>query len=199
MRAPRLAPALALGLAAWLPGCADVPFGLPGAAPGPVSRAATGDALAPPGPAGGAAVDPRIVGDRLLAAGEAELALDSYLRAAGADGLDAPLLRAMAAGSLSLGRLGEAEALLRDAVALAPGDAAAWNDLGVVLLEKGRTGEAYEAFRRAFALDPATPAIRENLRTADARLEAARAVEVAADDFTLTRRPDGVFQLEDVR
>ena len=186
--------ALPLIVALALAGCATGPFG-----DGPVSRAATGDLLAPPGAAQGEGVDPAIVGDRLLAAGEAELALDSYFQAAGRTGVDASLLRSMANASLALGRLGQAESLLRDALKSAPADAAAWNDLGVVLTERGVHGEAHEAFRRAFALDPNTPAILQNLRMAAARLEASRDVAGIDDDFTLTRRADGVFQLEDAR
>lgn len=164
---------------------------------GLVSRGASGDMLAPPGTARSGGVDPRIVGDRLLASGEAELALDAYIRAAAQDGLTPDLLRAMAAGNMQLGYLGQAERLLRDAVEAEPENAAVWNDLGVVLLEKGDVGEAHQSFRRAFALDPNTPQILANLRLSLARLDDVRYADLEEEEeaFTLTRRKDGVFEL----
>ncbi|UWQ22914.1 tetratricopeptide repeat protein [Jannaschia sp. W003] len=168
---------------------------------GPVGRAATGDLLAPPGAdASAAGVDPALVGDRLMAAGEFDLAHASYTRAAatGPAGLTPALMRSMAGADLAMGRLGAAEALLRDAVEADPGDAAAWNDLGVVLMERGEAGEAAESFRRAFALDPDRPQILDNLRLALDRREALRYAlqDEGEDAFTLTRRRDGVYRID---
>lgn len=162
-----------------------------------VSRGAPVDALAPPGEArNGTGVDQRIVADRLLASGEAELALDAYIRAAGETGLTPDLMRAMASANLQLGYLGQAERLLRDAVEQDEENAAIWNDLGVVLLEKDNVGEAHQAFRRAFALDPNTPQILSNLRLSLARLEELRYTNPEVEEaFTLTRRRDGVYEL----
>ena len=155
-----------------------------------------GDALAPPGVARGEAVDPVIVGDRLSAAGEHELALESYILAAGRDGMTPALRRTIAATNMRLGRLGQAERMLRELVAEDARDAAAWNDLGVVLLERGVNGEAHEAFRRAFALDPSLEEAQANLALTTARLDAARDVAPAPDEtFTLSRRNDGVYTL----
>jgi Flp pilus assembly protein TadD len=105
-------------------------------------------------------------------------------------------MRAMASANMQLGYLGQSERLLRDAVELEPENAAIWNDLGVVLLEKGDVGEAHQAFRRAFAFDPNTPQILENLRVSLARLEELRYDQPEEEEtFTLTRRRDGVFEL----
>ena len=127
----------------------------------------------PPGTAtldGG--VDGMIVGDRLMAAGEYDLALRAYYRAAAENGTDATVLMAIGSASLALGRLGQAEDTLRGAVELMPDEPVAWNNLGVVLMEQGNYGEARQIFTRAFALDSGrSDAIRENLRLAIARME----------------------------
>ncbi len=117
-------------------------------------------------------VDGMIVGDRLMEAGEYELALRSYYRAAAENGTDEVVLMAIGSASLALGRLGQAEDTLRGAVELAPEEPVAWNNLGVVLMEQGNYGEARQVFTRAFALDSGrTDSIRENLRLAIARME----------------------------
>ncbi len=154
------------------------------------------DPLAPPGVAPGPdIVDPLIVGDRLMAAGEPELALDSYLRAAAGPRGPTPELKvAMARANIGLGRLGQAEGLLRDVVAEQPRNAPALNDLGVVLLERGETGEAHRLLLSAFALQP-SPEIRENLRVSGARLAGAVYTEPQNDAFTLTRRENGIYDL----
>lgn len=155
-----------------------------------------GDPLAAPGSTGGAdLVDPLIVGDRLLAAGEADLALGSYLRAAGGpDGMTPTVMQAMANANIALGRLHQAERLLRDVVEAEPRNARAMNNLGVVLLELGRTGEAERVFRTAFALQP-SPEIRDNLRVSRAKLEDAFYPQTRDDAFTLTRRDNGSYGL----
>ncbi|WP_233489790.1 tetratricopeptide repeat protein [Jannaschia rubra] len=154
------------------------------------------DPLTAPGFVRGSnAVDPLIVGDRLLAAGEAELALDSYVRAAtGPQGLTPDIKAAMASANLSLGRLNQAENLLREVVEVEPRNAAAWNNLGVVLLERGRTGEANRTFKTAFALQP-SPEILENLRVSDAKMTDSPYIDATDSAFTLTRRDNGVFDL----
>jgi Flp pilus assembly protein TadD len=117
-------------------------------------------------------VDPMTVGHRLMAAGEHELALKSFYRAAADDGMTTEITSAIGSAQLGLGRLHQAEALLRDAVAAAPEDPRAWNNLGVVLMEKGEYAEASEVFRRAFAFDAGESSlIRENLRLALEKIE----------------------------
>lgn len=123
-----------------------------------------------PGPAG-EDPDPLATGHRLMEAGLHDLALDAYLAAAAQDGLTGDTLAALGSANLRLGRLNQAEALLRAAVEEEPLFAPAWNNLGVLLSERGAWGEASEAFRRAFAADSGTSdTIRDNLRLALARM-----------------------------
>lgn len=153
-----------------------------------------------PGVAGESDIDGLIVGHRLMEAGEYELALDAYTRAAGQQGLNADTLSALGSANLRLGRLGQAEVLLRRAVELDPDFAPAWNNLGVVLMETGKTGEAAESFRRAYATDNGnSDQIRDNLRLALAKLDDPfyTGVNEADDQFQLVRRgPDTVDTTE---
>ncbi|WP_071672587.1 tetratricopeptide repeat protein [Nioella nitratireducens] len=117
-------------------------------------------------------VDPMIVGHRLMESGEYELALRAYLRAAGEQGMNAETLSSLGSVNLRLGRLGQAEDLLRQATDADPEFVPAWNNLGVVLMEQGQYGEARQVFRQAYALDSGeSDSIRENLRLAIARME----------------------------
>ncbi len=125
-----------------------------------------------PGVAGEGGADPIETGHRLMAAGQFELALDAYTRAAARDGLSVDVLAGLGSANLRLGRLGQAERWLRLAVEEDEGFVPAWNNLGVVLMERREYGEASEAFRRAYALDSGgSDTIRDNLRLALARLE----------------------------
>jgi Flp pilus assembly protein TadD len=121
----------------------------------------------------GASVDGAIVGHRLINAGEYELAIDAFSRAAAESGEMTPeILIGLGSANLGLGRLGQAETLLRRAVAADDTSPEAWNNLGVVLMEKGETSEASEIFRRAYALDNGqSDSIRDNLRLALAKLD----------------------------
>lgn len=131
-----------------------------------------GDGVYAPGVAGRATTDGLEVGHRLMAAGEYELALDAYTRAAAQQGLNVDTLSALGSANLRLGRLGQAEELLRRAVEEDADFPPAWNNLGVILMEKGEIGEAAECFRRAYATDNGdSDQIRDNLRLALARLE----------------------------
>jgi len=142
------------------------------------------------------AVDGLIVGHRLMEAGEYELALKAYARAAGAHGLNADVLSSMGAANLKLGRLNQAETLLRRAVEKDPDSVPAWNNLGVILMETGRTGEARAVFRNAFALDNGnSDEIRENLRLAIAKTEKTGYDEPKKNRFELVRRGKGRFLL----
>jgi len=84
---------------------------------------------------------------------EYELALKAYTRAAAQQGLNVDTLSALGSANLALGRLGQAERLLRRATEQDPSFPPAWNNLGVILMERGNTPEASEVFRRAFAAD----------------------------------------------
>ncbi len=156
--------------------------------PGPDRRAAPGVDISRDG------VDGLIVGHRLMASGEYELALKAYYRAAGDRGLNVDVLSALGSANLKLGRLGQAETLLRRAVKQDETFAPAWNNLGVVLMERGEYGEASRVFKLAFALDSGQSAeIRENLRLALAKLE--NPAYSAPEDFRLVRRGPGVYRI----
>ena len=154
---------------------------------------ASGDGVYAPGIAGKPEVDNLVVGHRLMAAGEYELALDAYTRAAADQGLNIDTLSALGSANLRLGRLGQAEDLLRRAAKEAPDFAPAWNNLGVLLMEKGDFAEASEIFRRAYATDNGnSDAIRENLRLAIAKRDAVIYDPTQENqDFELVRRADG--------
>ncbi|MBE9639878.1 tetratricopeptide repeat protein [Salipiger mangrovisoli] len=142
----------------------------------------------------GAEVDQLLVGHRLMQAGEAELALEAYTRAAGSNGLTAEVLSSLGSANLALGRLGQAETLLRRAVEVEPTWPEAWNNLGVVLIESGQTSEAAEIFRRAYALDNGeSDAIRDNLRLALAKRDDTGYDPAQNQDYRLVRRGSGDF------
>ncbi len=68
-------------------------------------------------------------------------------------GDDAAALNLLGGISLESGRLSDAEALVRRAIAIAPQDAASWNNLGIALSRQQRSADAIDAFRRAEELD----------------------------------------------
>lgn len=145
----------------------------------------------------GEGVDGLLVGHRLMQAGEADLALKAYLRAAAEQGINADVLSALGSANLALGRLGQSEQLLRRALELDPTFVPALNNLGVVLMEQGKTGEARVTFQQAFALDSGqSDSIRENLRGAIEKTEVSvydPAQE--APKFSLVRRGQGSYVL----
>jgi Tfp pilus assembly protein PilF len=147
----------------------------------------------------GEAVDGLVVGHRLMASGEHELALKAYLRAASERGINADVLSAIGSANLALGRLGQAEQILRRALELDPNYVPALNNLGVVLMEKGQTGEARAVFQQAFALDSGeTDSIRENLMLAIARSESSvydPNQEEQKGEFRLVRQEKGKYVL----
>ena len=147
--------------------------------------------------ANGKGVDGLLVGHRLMAAGEYELALKSYLRAAGEQGINADVLSAIGSANLQLGRLGQAEQILRRALEIEPTFVPAMNNLGVALMGRGKIGEARVVFQQAFALDSGeTDAIRENLRLAIAKSEdEAYDQPVEEPNFSLVRRGQGEYLL----
>jgi Flp pilus assembly protein TadD len=156
----------------------------------------SGNSSAPPGlDPGETSVDGLLVGHRLMAAGEYELALRAYTRAAAEQGVNVDVLSAIGSANLRLGRLGQAERILRRAIEEDETFPPAWNNLGVILMETGRYGEASRVFQTAFALDNGeSPEMRENLRLALAKLENP-AYSVETTDFALVRRGTGEYLL----
>ncbi len=170
------------------------PGGLATPAPGPFAPGLAGDEEAGDG---------LTVGHRLMAAGEYELALRAYLRGAAEQGPTPDVLSALGSANLHLGRLGQAERLLRRALERDEEFVPALNNLGVVLVERGEAGEARRVFEQAFALDSGrSDEIRENLRLAVARTEAQGYDGGTTDDhgnFSLMRRGYGHYLLLSAR
>jgi len=134
------------------------------------------------------------VGHRLMAAHQYELALDAFTRAALEHGLTGEILSSMGTANLGLGRLGQAETLLRRAVEAEPDWPEAMNNLGVLLLEQGKYAEAEQVLRRAYALDNGqSDPIRENLRLALAKLEKSANNAGQNQDYELVQRGGGNF------
>ncbi len=147
----------------------------------------------------GTPVDGLIVGHRLMEAREYELALKAYYRAAGENGVTVDTLSAIGSANLGLGRLGQAEKILRRALEVDPTFVPAMNNLGVVLMEVGNYGEARVVFQRAFAQDSGqTDSIRENLKLAIAQSEASvydEPQEQEKSGFRLVRQEKGKYVL----
>lgn len=144
----------------------------------------------------GEAVDGLTVGHRLMDAEEYDLALEAYTRAAGEEGLTGEVLVALGSANLAMGRLQQAERLLRRAVVDEPDWPEAWNNLGVLLIETGDLAEAVEIFRKAYALDNGeSDSIRDNLRLALAKLENSVYIGEAQQDYKLVRRGSGLYTI----
>ena len=140
------------------------------------------------------------VGHRLMESGEYELALRAYYRAASQQGINADVLSAIGSANLKLGRLGQAEKVLRRALEEDPTFVPAINNLGVALMEAGKFGEARVMFQKAFALDSgSSDEIRDNLKLAIARTEKPVYGDPEIVDevptFNLVRRGDGDYVL----
>lgn len=155
------------------------------------------DGLYAPGVTIGDGTDHLAAGHRAMAGGEYELALKSFTRAAAQQGLNAEILAALGSANLSLGRLGQAEDFLRRALEEDGDFPEAWNNLGVVLMEKGQIAEATFVFRRAYATDNGdSDEIRDNLRLALAMMDESRySQEPETAEFQLIRRNYGDYVL----
>ena len=142
-------------------------------------------------------VENLIVGDRLMEAGEYELALRAYYRAGVEDGLNVDVITAIGAANLALGRLGQAEEQFRAALQRQQDFVPALNNLGAVLIEQGEYGEARRILEQAFALDSgSSETIRDNLRLAIARMENQVYVEPEQNRPGLIRRGGGRYTLQ---
>lgn len=153
--------------------------------------------LAPVGsPEGVEAPDGLLVGHRLMAAGEYELALKAYSRSVADHGLTVDVLSALGSANLKLGRLNQAEDLLEQAVSRDDSFAPAWNNLGIVLTSKGEYVEARQAFAAAFANDSGQSVeILQNLQLAIQNQQEAQEDRTPESNFELVRRGNGRFLL----
>jgi Flp pilus assembly protein TadD/spermidine synthase len=93
--------------------------------------------------------------------------------------IDVPDVLARAIAAMEAGRRSEAQATLREALALAPTDPRLLNELGRVLAESGDTEGAREAFAGAVHWQPHVPRYRANL--ALALLDSGRPIEAATE------------------
>jgi len=142
------------------------------------------------------AIDGLIVGHRLMAGGEFELALSAYTRAIKTQGLTSDVLSAIGSANLRLGRLGQAEKFLQTAVDRDSDFVPAWNNLGVVQINRGKPVAARASFERAFALNNGdSEEIRANLILA-IELSSQNSAEIPEQaDFLLVRRGNGRYLL----
>ncbi len=142
------------------------------------------------------AVDGLIVGHRMMAASEFDLALREYHRAAATHGPSVDVLSAIGSANLRLGRIHQAEQDLRRALEKDETFVPAHNNLGAALAEQGKWGEAQLHFRNAFAFDQGrSPEIRENLRLAIEMTEKTSYSDDEAHQLLLMRRGTGRFLL----
>ncbi|PFG61938.1 tetratricopeptide repeat protein [Thioclava sp. ES.031] len=163
--------------------------------PGGLSAEKRG-AFAPGTKPGAEAVDGLLVGHRLMEAGEYELALKAYYRAAGQHGATAEILSGIGSADLKLGRLNQAEQMLRRATEADQTFVPAWNNLGVVLMERGKYAEAARVFKLAFALDSGqSDAIKQNLKRALAKIIEPGYAAPQDKQFTLVRKGVGDYLL----
>ncbi|MGR3541358.1 MAG: tetratricopeptide repeat protein [Hasllibacter sp.] len=154
-------------------------------------------ACVPPG--GPQALEPEDALTRGLTAaalGDHEGAITLYSRGRLGRPDDARLLAAQGESVRALGRVGQAEPLLRRALAADPDLPAAWNALGLLLLDTDRPAEAVRALERAFALTRgSSAAIRANLSRAMEIRDAAVYASPEEASATLTYRGGGDYLL----
>lgn len=177
---PPSCPALLLIALTALAGCAPG-GGFPGFAPR--------EAPAP-------APDPLAEAQALARAGAHEDALRAYLRAALAYGMTGDVLAGMGSSNLALGRLGQAQEQLRRATREDPANVAAWNNLGVVLMELDQPGPARGIFEHALGLPGGdTEEIRANFELALARSRNSARLADEAGDYVLIGQGGGTYRL----
>mmetsp|Transcript_23090 Transcript_23090/g.39349 ORF Transcript_23090/g.39349 Transcript_23090/m.39349 type:complete len:188 (-) Transcript_23090:1115-1678(-) len=135
------------------------------------------------------AVDGLVVGWRLMDAGEYDLAMDAFVRAGVEQGRTSDVLAAVGTANLVMGRLGQAESILREALDADDTHPETWNNLGIVLMERGEYAEAEQILRRAYALDNGeSDAIRDNLRLALANSDQPVYGDENQQEYKLVRR-----------
>ena len=173
-------------------GCSDQqnPAPISGAGPDQLGAAASRTLDVPD------AVDGLIVGHRAMAAGEYEIALRAYHRAAATQGASVDVLSAIGSANLRLGRVQQAEQDLRRALEKDPRFVPAHNNLGVALAEQGKWGEASLHFRNAFIHDAGrSTEIQRNLRLAIEKSQETVYDDGEAFQLLLMRRGQGRYLL----
>lgn len=97
--------------------------------------------------------------------------LEEAVSVAGDGGGDPAMLRLLGYAQQQLGRLDQAVAAYRAAIAIQPQDFESWNNLGNVLLASGDLAGAIDALQRAIGIQPDALPIYKNLSEALARAE----------------------------
>ncbi len=110
------------------------------------------------------------LGDALRASRRFDEALAPYRRAVDRDPQSPDSLERLALGLDRARQYPAADAVFKDALQLAPRDAAMWTHRGMSYLEQNRMQEAAQAFQESLALDPAIPEAHNGL--AGARMAA---------------------------
>jgi Flp pilus assembly protein TadD len=111
--------------------------------------------------------------------------------------MTAEILSGLGTANLGLGRLGQAETLLRRAIEQDETRPEIWNNLGVVLMEEGKTAESVQVFRTAYALDDGkSDSIRDNLRLAIEKSEISDNNDIQGEEYKLVRRGGGDFLIQ---
>jgi len=136
------------------------------------------------------------IGHQLMEAGEYDHALSAYETAVSQQGLTADVLSALGSASLKLGRLGQAQRYLEQAVEMDERYPAAWNNLGVVYANLDEPHQSEAAFRAAFASDNGrSKAIWQNLLRAIEQTQSKDLRGPSNAEFSLVRRANGRFLL----
>ncbi len=143
----------------------------------------------------GKQADAMVVGERLMYAGEYELALDAFTRAAATNGFTGENLSAMGVANYRLGRMDQALGLFERALKIEPEWPGLLNNYGIALMAKGRFADAVQIFTKAVALDNGqNDSIRKNLAEAVEKYE--NSVYSAQNNET-ERLPQGLKIISD--
>lgn len=142
-------------------------------------------------------VDPITVGYRLMAAGENQLALDTFERAAVRSGLTADLLNSMGMANLRLGRVHQAKSLFQKAADKNATSPEIWNNLAIATMDLGQTAEAAAIFRKAYAMSNGeNDSIRNNLRLALEKIENPVYDGAKEQDYKLVRQGSSEYLIQ---
>ena len=135
-----------------------------------------------------------------MAAGEYDLALEAFSRAALTHGMSTRMCWPVWAPQIwGLAAWARPKTCCEKHSKLDEESPEIWNNLGVVLIEQGKNAEAEQFFRRAYALDNGeSDSIRDNLRLALAKLENSDYGEAQEQDYKVVRRGSGEFVIRKI-
>lgn len=139
------------------------------------------------------------IGRRLLAAGQPETALKTFLRSVRIEGMSAAAMTGAGVAAEQLGRVTEARTYFKAAVDLDPNSILARNNLGVALYKVGDFYSSRAAFEAAFALSGGTNAVAaQNLALVSHKIAELEGEQLVPFDFgyELVRTGSNVYALE---